>query len=44
MDYKQYEFLIDPTKRYTKEEWEKGFKVLDRFGQKRKIYTLSIKL
>lgn len=34
MGYKQYEFLTDPTKRYTKEEWENGFKALDKIRRK----------
>jgi len=30
IDYKEYEFLTDPTKRFTNEEWKKGFKIFDR--------------
>ena len=36
MDYKEYEFLTDPSKRFTNKEWEKGFKVFDRIRAKTK--------
>lgn len=34
MEYKHYEFLTDPSKRFTKKEWGKEFKVLDRIRNK----------
>ncbi len=36
IDYKEYEFLTDPRKRMNKEEWEKGFQVIDRIQAKTK--------
>ena len=36
MDYKEYEFLTDPSKRFTSKEWEKGFKVFDRIAARTK--------
>ena len=29
MDYKEYERLMNPAKRFTQEEWEEGFEVFD---------------
>ncbi|MBI2611645.1 type II toxin-antitoxin system Phd/YefM family antitoxin [Candidatus Gottesmanbacteria bacterium] len=44
IDYKEYEFLTDPTKRFTNEEWEKGFKVFDRIrARTRGILTKEVK-
>mgnify|MGYP001616200782 CR=1 FL=1 len=36
IDYKEYEFLTDPSKRFTNEEWKKGFKVFDRIAARTK--------
>lgn len=36
IDYKEYEFLTDPTKRFTNEEWKKGFNVFDRIRARTK--------
>lgn len=36
IDYKEYEFLTNPTKRFTDEEWDKGFKVFDKIRARTK--------
>ena len=36
MDYKEYERLMNPAKRFTQEEWEKGFEFIDEIRAKTK--------
>ena len=36
MDYESYERLMNPAKRFTKEEWGKGFKVFDEIRTRNK--------
>ena len=36
IDYKEYEFLTNPTKRFTDKEWDKGFKVFDKIRTRTK--------
>ncbi len=39
LDYQEYERLINPRLRFSDEEWEKGFKVIDRIRAKTKRIT-----
>lgn len=34
MSVEEYEKLLDPTKRFTKEEWKKKFQVIDRMRER----------
>ena len=36
IDYKEYEFLTNPIKRFTDEEWDKGFIVFDKIRARTK--------